>query len=658
MRPQDAVIYEFLHTLYGNVNSEGLVEISATNLKGSPVNSRLFGLNELEEATDFATQANTQEGVNVYFGVALRKPDTDRNKRSKDSDVLECHHLFLDLDDENALDNAKGVYTSIDLMPSLATITGTFPHPRGQCYWFSEEAITDRDIFKQCNLLLAHTLFGDTSITNISRLMRVAGSVAWAVKDGRIHEQTEMYHFPERLRYITPNEIINRLEQPHKSKPLKTGLNLLPERLNLDETLENVRNGAWHTNMRDAVASMVGRGFTDDKIQNMLAEKCENGANDPDLLKLIQSAREKFNVPNQPQNALQLLNDEKSYPIKASEFDLGTVPEREWLVKDWIPAKSVTALYGDGGVGKTLIAQQLANAIATGRNFAGLDVPQGKVLGVFCEDDTDELHLRQSRLEEYFGTLPLRRGMENFYLWARVGFDNLLVNFVMGEPQTTDFFDQLNEIVKDLQPSLLILDTASDLFGGNENDRANVNYFLKAVLGSFCVNHNLTVLLLAHPSQSGKNTGTGQSGSTAWNNAVRSRLYLQKVEGGEEFERVLTRKKANYATSSEDDKLELFFVDGALLTSIELPSHYADTLDNEKLADRIEEIVDEAEYSKHPLQYGHMGQALLNSIMQRLQVHYEKISRSRVEKVIAGLFEDGRIVRKNIKKRRFVGVNR
>ena len=102
MRPQDAVIYEFLHTLYGNVNSEGLVEISATNLKGSPVNSRLFGLNELEEATDFATQANTQEGVNVYFGVALRKPDTDRNKRSKDSDVLECHHLFLDLDDENA----------------------------------------------------------------------------------------------------------------------------------------------------------------------------------------------------------------------------------------------------------------------------------------------------------------------------------------------------------------------------------------------------------------------------------------------------------------------------------------------------------------------------------------------------------------------------
>jgi len=46
-------------------------------------------------------------------------------------------------------------------------------------------------------------------------------------------------------------------------------------------------------------------------------------------------------------------------------------------------------------------------------------------------------------------------------------------------------------------------------------------------------------------------TGSGSSGSTAWNNSVRSRLYLERVKGddGREIDpdlRVLRVKKANY----------------------------------------------------------------------------------------------------------------
>ena len=177
----------------------------------------------------------------------------------------------------------------------------------------------------------------------------------------------------------------------------------------------------------------------------------------------------------------------ESEPVRAKELNLAQVPEREWLMQDWIPSQSVTSLYGDGGVGKTLLAQQLAIAVATKRKFAGLEVEHGKVLGLFCEDDIDELHIRQAKLEGYFETLPLRIGIENFYLWARVGFDNLLVNYIMGRPQKTDFYERLNQVVSKIKPKLLILDTASDLFGGNEIDRSQVNYFVKYVLGSFCV---------------------------------------------------------------------------------------------------------------------------------------------------------------------------
>ena len=62
------------------------------------------------------------------------------------------------------------------------------------------------------------------------------------------------------------------------------------------------------------------------------------------------------------------------------------------------------------------------------------------------------------------------------------------------------------------------------------------------------------VVITAHPSLSGRNTGTGEAGSTAWNNAVRSRLYLTRsdaAEGEDEDRdaRLLKTMKSNYCAS-------------------------------------------------------------------------------------------------------------
>jgi RecA-family ATPase len=58
------------------------------------------------------------------------------------------------------------------------------------------------------------------------------------------------------------------------------------------------------------------------------------------------------------------------------------------------------------------------------------------------------------------------------------------------------------------------------------------------------------VVLLGHPSLPGLNSGSGTSGSTAWNNSVRSRLYLSRiVQDGYEPDpnkRVLGVKKLNF----------------------------------------------------------------------------------------------------------------
>ncbi|MDZ7907130.1 MAG: AAA family ATPase [Gemmobacter sp.] len=70
------------------------------------------------------------------------------------------------------------------------------------------------------------------------------------------------------------------------------------------------------------------------------------------------------------------------------------VPERQWLVPELVPCRSVTLLYGDGGTGKSLLALQLAACVATGRRWLGRDTAAGKAVFLSAEDEKDELHRR------------------------------------------------------------------------------------------------------------------------------------------------------------------------------------------------------------------------------------------------------------------------
>jgi len=75
------------------------------------------------------------------------------------------------------------------------------------------------------------------------------------------------------------------------------------------------------------------------------------------------------------------------------------------------------------------------------------------------------------------------------------------------------------------------------------------------------------VLLNAHPSRSGLSSGDLDGGSTAWSNTVRSRWSLARPKADtdadqqDSAERILTRRKANYASTGEQIKLR--WVNGA-----------------------------------------------------------------------------------------------
>ena len=210
-------------------------------------------------------------------------------------------------------------------------------------------------------------------------------------------------------------------------------------------------------------------------------------------------------------------------------------------------------------------------AAATGTNWIGIPVPKMRSLGVFCEDDREELWRRHESIAVGAGH-TIGNPYGEAILWPRTGHDNLLVTYDgNGKPEPTPLFDLVQKEVIDRRIELLVIDTAADTFGGNEIIRAQANNFIKAVCGGFILSaaaHGivLTVLLLAHPSQAGRNSGSGESGSTGWNNAVRSRLYLARPKDGLPDERVLTRMKANYARAGDDQSINLLWHEGVLVT--------------------------------------------------------------------------------------------
>jgi RecA-family ATPase len=144
-----------------------------------------------------------------------------------------------------------------------------------------------------------------------------------------------------------------------------------------------------------------------------------------------------------------------------------------------------------------------------------------------------------------------------------------------GKVVPTKTFQWLREMALDIKPKLICIEAASDVFDVDEIIRWQAKACIR-LLQRLAIDADTAVVLLFHPSLSGMSSGRGTSGSTGWNNTMRSRLYFQTLPGTKDDEdskkKVLQVMKANRGPTGEKVILEWrngLFLPPATMTTIE-----------------------------------------------------------------------------------------
>lgn len=226
-------------------------------------------------------------------------------------------------------------------------------------------------------------------------------------------------------------------------------------------------------------------------------------------------------------------------------------PQRLWIVENVIPDETLTLLTGEGGIGKTTLALQLAVAIRIDGEWLGMKVAQGPVLFVTSEDDRKDVNLNLRAILK-----AERKSLAHcpeLHILPLADRDACLAaaSTKLGAISATPLWHALVKVVEWRKPRVVIFDALADLFGGEENVRRHARGFI-VLLKQLAIRQKLAVILIAHPSLTGMNTGSGLSGSTDWHNGPRARLYFErpKDKEGKTFDddcRILTVKKVQYA---------------------------------------------------------------------------------------------------------------
>lgn len=173
-----------------------------------------------------------------------------------------------------------------------------------------------------------------------------------------------------------------------------------------------------------------------------------------------------------------------------SELMKNGVPSMSWIVQDLFPERGVVIIGAEAGSYKTYLAQYLSYAVSVGKDFLDYKTNQGTVLYVDEENGEASLMRRFEQLKDghEFETYP----------------DELLLTvFQDVKLDTVEGKEKLSALVKEYNPSLVLLDSMVRLMAGEENNSSDVRKVFETIK-DLLEKNKLCFVFLHHTRKSGQ----------------------------------------------------------------------------------------------------------------------------------------------------------
>ena len=185
----------------------------------------------------------------------------------------------------------------------------------------------------------------------------------------------------------------------------------------------------------------------------------------------------------------------QSYNVRTVAYALEPRPPRNYLVENLIHEKSITVLYGDGGVKKTWSSLFLGACVGSGQAWGEFATQKARVLFIDEENGESEMAIRVAMCCRGALAMPVE-SVDLRYI--------SLAAFHLDDPQSEAILT--NEILAQAA-RLVIFDALADLMNGDENSKQDTQPVFNA-LRRISEKTGVAILVIHHGGKSGDYRGS------------------------------------------------------------------------------------------------------------------------------------------------------
>lgn len=560
LKPNADIMYDVLSQWFRECHL-GEIEIG-WRADGKLNRFKRFGLTEIEELAAFCADTNSRPGQNMYW----RPATVTGNQPATDDCFAQAPGFWVDHDVLTSVNRLKS--HPLRIKPPFIIVTGRDPEMRCQSFWpLSSDPIIKADWVRSINKSLQMHFEGDPMVVNPTRLMRMPGSIAWPVKEGRTKAELveviapkdgrprgyPLHTIMDVCRQITPPNSLQigapsttepadqQPAEPPSEKPqvgwwdIDTG----PSGVSISGLIRQVgQPHSWHQAVLRLVASWVNRGFSDAEIMlfapALTMPTFKVSQTKDELALMIRGAREKWGLPNKDPLADSTIKPEVDLWIDNAE-DITNVPPRPWLAYGYVMRGVVSFMSGAGSSGKSSIVVQMTNAFASGLPFGDFKPIAPLRVGSYnCEDDKDEQRRRYTAALQAWSALD-KSILSNIY---RVGPETIGTLY-HEDPKTrevtpTAAMAKLERLVREERLDVLFVDPLLETHSSDENDNGSMRRVI-AAFRSMAQRLNIGIVILTHERKGGGAAGDidRMRGASSQKDASRIAITVTRMTGEE-----------------------------------------------------------------------------------------------------------------------------